>query len=86
MLRQHRSFLLFILFLVPLAAVFCAVWTLVTGEYRPPFWAVVVAAVVTALVADQLEMALSRRLDRRASKDGAPTEPTEPTKPTEGSA
>ena len=84
MLRKHRSLILFTLICVPFAAAFCAAWSVATGQYRPPLWATVVAAVVTALVADQLEMALSSYLDRRAHNKA--TDSTDPDKTTEGAA
>ncbi|GGU62209.1 hypothetical protein [Streptomyces lavendofoliae] len=66
MSSTHRGFLVYTALVVAIGTVNAAVWIAVTGEYRPPVWATCLAAVLSLLIADQLERAWARRHTRRA--------------------
>lgn len=65
MFAKHRSFIVFALLAIALGVLFAAVWMLATGEYRPPLWVTVAAAIGTGFIADALERSLNRRHARR---------------------
>jgi hypothetical protein len=64
--RKYRGFLVYTTVVFAIGTVNAAIWIAVTGEYRPPVWATCASAVVTLLIADQLERAWARRHARPA--------------------
>jgi hypothetical protein len=63
---KHSGFLVYTTLVFTIGTVNAAIWIAVTGEYRPPIWATCAAAVLSLLIADQLERAWARRHARQA--------------------